>query len=45
MTIEYELVAEGMPGGLCSLLLTTYEAGCFPCGWEGDFPDGKLIVH
>jgi hypothetical protein len=45
MTIEHELVAKGMPSGLCSLLLQAYEAGHFPCGWEGDFPHGKLIVH
>lgn len=25
-------------------LLTVYEAGHFPCGWLGDWPDGHLIV-
>jgi hypothetical protein len=26
-------------------LLWVYEAGHFPCGWLGDWPNGKLIVH
>ena len=26
-------------------LLMVYEAGHFPCGWRGDWPDGKLIVY
>ena len=26
-------------------LLTVYEAGFFPCGWEGNWPDGNLIVY
>lgn len=26
-------------------LLTIYEAGHFPCGWQGDWPKGKLIVY
>jgi hypothetical protein len=21
-----------------------YKEGCFPCGWKGDFPNGKLSV-
>ena len=25
-------------------LLSIYEKGHFPCGWEGKWPDGKLIV-
>jgi len=25
-------------------LLWVYEAGHFPCGWLGDWPNGKLIV-
>ncbi|MBN2384552.1 hypothetical protein JXQ70_16890 [bacterium] len=26
-------------------LLTVYEAGHFPCGWEGDWPEGELMVY
>ncbi|HKD26343.1 MAG TPA: hypothetical protein VKC66_10620 [Xanthobacteraceae bacterium] len=26
-------------------LLWVYEAGHFPCGWLGDWPDGKLVVY
>ena len=26
-------------------LLMVYEAGHFPCGWVGDWPQGKLIVY
>jgi hypothetical protein len=26
-------------------LLTVYEAGHFPCGWRGNWPDGKLLVY
>jgi hypothetical protein len=26
-------------------LLTIYEKGKFPCGWEGNWPEGKLIVY
>lgn len=26
-------------------LLLIYEAGHFPCGWEGEFPDGSLFVY
>jgi hypothetical protein len=25
-------------------LLTVYEAGHFPCGWRGEWPNGKLLV-
>ena len=25
-------------------LLKVYEAGHFPCGWEGEWPNGRLIV-
>lgn len=27
-----------------SQLLSIYEGGHFPCGWEGEWPDGKLVV-
>jgi len=26
-------------------LLMVYESGHFPCGWDGDWPDGKLLVY
>ena len=26
-------------------LLTIYEAGHFPCGWEGEWPQGRLLVY
>jgi hypothetical protein len=26
-------------------LLTVYEAGHFPCGWVGEWPQGKLVVY
>ena len=26
-------------------LLKVYEAGNFPCGWRGSWPNGKLIVY
>jgi hypothetical protein len=25
-------------------LLRVYERGRFPCGWKGEWPNGKLIV-
>jgi hypothetical protein len=26
-------------------LLSVYEAGHFPCGWIGPWPQGKLVVY
>jgi len=26
-------------------LLQVYEAGHFPCGWEGGWPEGRLVVY
>jgi hypothetical protein len=26
-------------------LLSIYEAGHFPCGWVGEWPEGKLLVY
>lgn len=28
-----------------AMLLDFYKAGYWPCGWEGDYPNGKLLVH
>lgn len=25
-------------------LLNIYEQGCFPCGWKGTYPEGKIII-
>lgn len=32
-------------GGLYRALSFYYSRGHFPCGWEGDFPGGKLIIY
>jgi hypothetical protein len=26
-------------------MLTVYEAGRFPCGWQGEWPKGRLLVY
>lgn len=26
-------------------LLTIYEEGNFPCGWEGEYPKGELVIY
>lgn len=26
-------------------LLAVYQSGNFPCGWEGEWPEGRLIVY
>ncbi len=26
-------------------ILSIYESGNYPCGWKGDYPQGKLIVY
>jgi hypothetical protein len=26
-------------------LLTIYQAGHFPCGWQGEWPKGKLLLY
>ncbi|WP_105176511.1 hypothetical protein [Clostridium cagae] len=25
-------------------LLKIYEQGCFPCGWKGAYPEGKIVI-
>jgi hypothetical protein len=32
-------------GLLWRLLYQTYKAGGWPCGWNGSYPDGSLIVY
>lgn len=29
---------------LWSDVITVYRSGHIPCGWEGEFPDGKLLI-
>ena len=41
MEIEY---ADLIPPRYFKDRLDWYLAGHFPCGWEGDFPEGRLIV-
>jgi len=40
MTMAY---ADCRPPGFFIELLKIYEAGHFPCGWEGDWPNGTLL--
>lgn len=28
----------------CSRLLKIYTSGHLPCGWDGEYPDGKIVV-
>lgn len=43
MEAEYsDIVA---PGFYTNVILDCYLKGHFPCGWEGDFPKGRLIVY
>jgi hypothetical protein len=42
MECEYSDV---VPPGFCTRLAECYLAGHFPCGWEGEFPEGRLIVY
>lgn len=32
------------PPGFSYSLLKVYERGRFPCGWEGEWPNGRLLV-
>lgn len=41
MGVEYSDVFEQ---GLFSQILRWYLQGHFPCGWEGKYPEGKMIV-
>lgn len=45
LAIERALGEYGLPPGLFSMLLAPYEAGRYPCGWEGEYPEGRLIVY
>ena len=43
MESEYSDVIE--PGFFTNVILDCYLKGHFPCGWEGEFPAGRLIVY
>lgn len=34
-----------VPLGFYTELASWYMKGHFPCGWEGEYPDGRLIVY
>ena len=38
-------IAAGKPNGFFLSLMEWYKRGHWPCGWEGTYPDGKLIVY
>jgi hypothetical protein len=42
MEAEY---ADVYPRGYCASQAYWYVKGHFPCGWEGNFPAGKLIIY
>jgi len=42
MEAEY---ADVCPSGYYASLAHWYVQGHFPCGWEGEFPIGKLIIY
>ncbi|QGJ70192.1 Hypothetical protein PBC10988_18860 [Planctomycetales bacterium 10988] len=33
------------PQGFFEDLFKVYQQGAWPCGWEGNYPEGKLMVH
>ncbi len=43
--MENEYLETGHPAHFFLELLTIYEAGHIPCGWEGRWPDGRLLVY
>ena len=38
-------IAVGNKTGFYIHLMEWYRKGHWPCGWEGEYPDGKLIVY
>ena len=42
MEAEY---ADVYPPGFYASQAYWYVKGHFPCGWQGEFPNGKLIVY
>ncbi len=54
VNVEWDILGALMEGsyrkqyrkkGLFTELLKIYEAGHFPCGWEGEYPSGHLCVY
>ncbi|MFO1488055.1 MAG: hypothetical protein U1F65_06225 [Verrucomicrobiota bacterium] len=43
MECEYADIAD--PGFFTNEILPCYLRGHFPCGWEGQFPNGHLVVY
>jgi hypothetical protein len=43
MECEYADIVE--PEFFNTIIIPRYLKGHFPCGWEGDFPAGRLIVY
>jgi hypothetical protein len=43
--MENSYLSSGHPVFFFLELLTIYEAGHFPCGWDGEWPHGKLCVY
>jgi hypothetical protein len=43
MAMEFEF-AEIVPPSFFDGMTAVYLHGHFPCGWEGDWPDGQLVV-
>jgi hypothetical protein len=44
LAIESEF-ADVYPPGFFASQAYWYVKGHFPCGWQGEFPDGKLIIY
>ena len=44
MAMESEF-AEIKPGGFIDAMGAVYLHGHFPCGWEGDWPEGQLLIY
>ena len=43
--MEEMYAGSGYAGNFFNELLMVYEAGHFPCGWVGEWPEGKLCVY
>jgi len=41
--LQYAEHLSDLPG-FYKVVLTVYEAGHFPCGWKGEFSNGRLII-
>lgn len=41
--LEFEYSDIATPG-FFTRLAEVYQSGHFPCGWEGEYPDGRLII-